>query len=168
MIIEKYDTPGGNTHAHAAILSDVPIDDTEVMPTLEECTDEYDDTELSVRFSSVAFSSPLAYGRYISQFWVIDSSCSINLTTFRSDFVTFDPPSVPSLVGGVGVDVRGSGAIRITIPLASGQSIHRTLHALYTPYLSSRYAQRIGRLLGVSWMQIHSGCEFVFPTYSDN
>jgi hypothetical protein len=45
--------------------------------------------------------------------------------------------------------------------------IHRTVHALYTPYLSSPCARRIGRLLNVSCMQSHSGCEFIFPTDSD-
>jgi hypothetical protein len=38
---------------------------------------------------------------------------------------------------------------------------------MYTPDLSSRFAQRIGRLLSVSWMQSHNGCEFIFPTDSD-
>jgi hypothetical protein len=38
---------------------------------------------------------------------------------------------------------------------------------MYTPDLSSRYAQRIGRLLSVTWMKSHSGCEFLFPNDSD-
>jgi hypothetical protein len=139
----------------------------EVMPTLEDCTDEYDDTEASVPFSSIAFSSSLAHGRDLSQLWVIDSACSINLTTIRSDFVTFDPPSTPSRVGGVGVDGKGSGTIRISIMLVHGQSIHSTFHALYNLDTSSRSAQRIGRLRNVSWMQTHSSFEFIFPTASD-
>jgi hypothetical protein len=44
----------------------------------------------------------------------------INLTAFRSDFMSFDPPSDTSRVGGVGVDVRGSGKVAIFIPLVSG------------------------------------------------
>jgi hypothetical protein len=101
------------------------------MPSLKECTDEYDDTKVRVPFSSFAFSSSLAHGHDLSPFWVIDSACSVNLTTFESGFVTFDPPFVPSRVGGVGVNVKGSGTVRITIPLAYGLSIHRTVHALY-------------------------------------
>jgi hypothetical protein len=68
---------------------------------------------MSVPFSSVAFSYALAPGRDLSQFWVTDSAYSINLTAFRSDFVTFDPPSVTSRVGGVGVDVTGIGTFQI-------------------------------------------------------
>jgi hypothetical protein len=70
-------------------------------------------------------------------------------------------------VGGVGVDVKGSGSVRISVRLASSQLIHRTVYALYTPDLSSRSAQRIGRLLSASWMQTHNGCEFIFPSNSD-
>jgi hypothetical protein len=51
--------------------------------------------------------------------------------------------------------------------MAYGMLIHRTVHALYTPDMSYRYAQRIGRLLSVSWMQSDSGCEFLFPTDYD-
>jgi hypothetical protein len=55
MIIKKYGTPGGSTSAHAALLSDVTAYDTDGLPTLEDCTDEYDDTEVSVPFNSMAF-----------------------------------------------------------------------------------------------------------------
>jgi hypothetical protein len=64
---------------------------------------------------------------------VVDSACSINLTTFQIDFVTFAPPTVPSRVGGVGRDDKGIGSVHISIMLASGHAIHRTIHALYTP-----------------------------------
>jgi hypothetical protein len=57
--------------------------------------------------------------------------------------------------------------VHLSILLAFGQLIHRTVHVLYTHDLSSRSTQRIGRLLGVSWTQPHSGCEFIFPTDSD-
>jgi hypothetical protein len=77
------------------------------------------------------------------------------------------PPSAPSRVGGVGVDVKGSGSVRISVKLASDRLIHRTIHALYTLDLSFRSAQRIGRLLSVSWMQTHSDYEFIFPSDSD-
>jgi hypothetical protein len=167
MIIHKYGALGSSHSAYAALLSDVPADDSDSLPTLEECTDENDDTEVSIPFSSVAFSSSLTHGRNLSHFWVVDSACSINLTAFKSDFVRFTPPSAPSRVGGVGVDVKGSGSVRISIRLASNRLIHRTIHALYTPYLSSRSAQRIGRLFSVRWMQTHSGCEFIFPSHSD-
>jgi hypothetical protein len=93
MIIPKYGTHGGSTSAHAALLSDVTADDTDGLPTLEDCTDEYDDTEVRVPFRSVA--SSLSPGRDLSQFWIVDSACSINLTAFRSDFVTLTPPPLP-------------------------------------------------------------------------
>jgi hypothetical protein len=59
MIIQKNGAPGGSHSAHAALLSDVPADDSDSLPALEECTDEYDDTEVSVPLSSIAFSSSL-------------------------------------------------------------------------------------------------------------
>jgi hypothetical protein len=68
MIIQKYGTPSGSACAHAVMMSDVPADDTDNMPTLEVCTDEYDDTEVSVPFSYVAFPSSLTPGRDLSQF----------------------------------------------------------------------------------------------------
>jgi hypothetical protein len=96
IIIQKYDTPGDFATAHAALLSDVTAaDDHDGMPTLEDCTDEYDDIEVSVPFNYVAFSSSLTPGRDLSQFYVIDSAFSINLTAFRGDFTTFAPPPPP-------------------------------------------------------------------------
>jgi hypothetical protein len=171
MITHKYGTHASSAFAHATLRSDVTdvtADDTDSLPTLEDCTDEYDDTEVSVPFSSVAFSPSLTPGRDLSQFWVVDSACSINLTAFRGDFVTSPPPSAPSRVGGVGVDVKGSGSVRIAVRLAYGLLIHRTINAIHTPCMSSRSTQRIGRLLSVRWMQSHSGCEFIFPTDCDN
>jgi hypothetical protein len=144
MIIQKYGALGGCTSAHATLRSDVPADDSASFPTLEECTDEYNDTKVSVPFSSVAFSSSLTPGRNLSHFWVVDSACSINLTAFPGDFAQFTPPSAPSRVGGVGVDVKGSGSVRNSVRLACGQLIHRTIHAMYTFDMSSRPAQRIG------------------------
>jgi hypothetical protein len=167
MIVEKYGSPRGPHYAHSELLSDVPTDDIDVLPTLEENTDDYDDTQVSVSFTFVAFSSSIAPGRDLSHLWVVDSACSINLTALRHNFVTFDPPSTPSRVGGVGVDVKGSGTLRASILLASGQIIHCADHALYTYDLSSRSTQRIGRLLSVSWMQSHTDCEFIFPTDAD-
>jgi hypothetical protein len=98
MIAQTYGTHGGSPSAHATLLSDVPADDDGNMPTLEKCNDEYDDTEVSVPSCSIAFSSSLAHGRDLSQFWDVDSACSVNLTAFRSDFVTFTPPSAPPCV----------------------------------------------------------------------
>jgi hypothetical protein len=84
------------------MLSDVPADDDDSLPTLEDCTYEYDDTEVSVPLSYVAFSSSLTLSRDLSQFWVVDSACSISLTAFRSDFATFTPPLLPlAWVGSV-------------------------------------------------------------------
>jgi hypothetical protein len=88
------------------MLNDVPTNDHDTLPTIEEWTDEYNDTEVSAPFTSVAFSSSIAPGRDLSPFLVVDSACSINLTAFRHDFDTFDSPSAPSRVGGVGVDVK--------------------------------------------------------------
>jgi hypothetical protein len=73
-------------------LSDVIAEDSGGLPTLEGYIDENDDTEVSVSFSSVVFSSSLTPGRDLSQSSVVDSACSINLTAFRSDFATFTPP----------------------------------------------------------------------------
>jgi hypothetical protein len=123
----------------------------------------YDDTEVSLSFHSVAFSSSLAPGRDLSIFRVVDSACSINLTTCRDDFVTFEPPSGSTRIAGVGAHVHGSGIVRLAIPRVSGHIIH----ALFALDLSSRSAQRIGRLLIGSWMQSHCGCEFLFPADYD-
>jgi hypothetical protein len=65
MTVRKYGAPGGTTYADAALLSDVhaddvPADDTDSLSTLEDCADDYDDDEVSVPFSFVAFSSSLA------------------------------------------------------------------------------------------------------------
>jgi hypothetical protein len=68
MIVQKYGTPCGFAYGHAALLSDVPADDADILPTLEDCTYEYDDTEVSVPFNPVAFSSSLAPSRDLSQF----------------------------------------------------------------------------------------------------
>jgi hypothetical protein len=95
MVIQKYGTLGGSAFAHAALLSEVTTDDPAGLPTLEECTDEYDDTEVSVPFSYIALSSFLTSGRDLSQFGVVDSACSINLTAFRGYFDTFHPPPLP-------------------------------------------------------------------------
>jgi hypothetical protein len=153
MIVQKYGSPGGSASTHAALLSDVPIDESDSLPTLEDCMDEHDDTEVSVPFRFVPFSSSITRGRDLSHHTVGDSACSINLTAFiRSDFSTFTPPSTRSRVGGVGVDVKGNGSVRMSIRLAFGQVIHRTTHTLYTPDLSSRSTQRIGRLLSVNWL----------------
>jgi hypothetical protein len=111
LIIPKYGSPGGTAPTYVVLLSDVSNDDyalptSHTVPTLEECIDEYDDNEVSVPFSFIAFSSSLAPGRGLSQSWMVDSASSINLTTFRGDFATFDPPFVTSRVGGVGIYVN--------------------------------------------------------------
>jgi hypothetical protein len=129
--------------------------------------DEYDDTEDGTSLAFAAFASSASSVADLSDYWVVDSACSVNLTAFRSDFSEFHPSSRRSIVGGVGVTVQGSGTVRIPICLVSGQTVFRRVHALYTPYLSSRSAQHISRVLSVSWMQKHSGCEFSFPTNTD-
>jgi hypothetical protein len=69
-------------------------------------------------------------------------------------------------MGGVGVDVRGSDKVQIAFFVVSREIMHRIVHALYTPDRSSRYPQRIGRLLSVNSMQSHNGCGFNFSTDS--
>jgi hypothetical protein len=67
MIVQKYGTLGGSAYAHAALVSDVPADENDSLPTLEDSKDDYDDTKMSVPFSSVAFSSSITPGRDLSQ-----------------------------------------------------------------------------------------------------
>jgi hypothetical protein len=52
------------------------------VPTLEECTDDYGDTSVSVPFSACAFSFSLAPGRDLSQLWVVDLACSISTVVY--------------------------------------------------------------------------------------
>jgi hypothetical protein len=154
-IAEKYaGQPPPTAH-----LSDPPAEgdavaeDDVVEDVLEyDMQDEYDDTEVGTSFASVAFTSATAPVADLSDYWVVDSTCSVNLTSFRSDFSEFHPSTRHSTVGGVGVTVQGSGIVRIPICLISGRTVFRRVHALYTPDLSSRSAQRISRLLSVSWM----------------
>jgi hypothetical protein len=95
---------------------------------------------MSVPFNFVAFSPSFTPGRDLSQLWVVDSACSIKLTAFLGEFVTFERPSGSSRVGGVGFDIVGSGTVQIVILLALRQIIRRTQYALYTPNLPSRWA----------------------------
>jgi hypothetical protein len=97
MLVHKYGAPGGTTSAHAALLSDIPADDApaddaDSLPTLEDCADDCDDDEVSVPFSFVAFYSSFTPGRNLSQFSVVDSACSINLTAFRDDLLKVHTP----------------------------------------------------------------------------
>jgi hypothetical protein len=46
MIIHKYGTPGGIGLADAALMSDVPTHDVGVMPTMQKCPDEYNNTKV--------------------------------------------------------------------------------------------------------------------------
>jgi hypothetical protein len=106
MIVPKYGTSAGSACAHVGLLSGVPLDDLDTLPTLEECTDDFDNTEVTIPFTSVAFSSPVAPCRDLSQFKVVDSACSINLTAFRHDFVTFDPPLLSLALAGSVLTLR--------------------------------------------------------------
>jgi hypothetical protein len=169
-IAEKYaGQPPPTAH-----LSDVHADMASVEDAADgepldyDMHDEYDDREVNTSFASVAFASSASYVAHMSDYWVVDSACSVNLTAFRSDFSEFHPSSRRSTVGGVGVTVQGSGTVRISICLVSGRTVFRRVHAFYTPDLSSGSAQHISRLLSVSWMQKHSGCEFSFPTNTNS
>jgi hypothetical protein len=132
---------------------------------------EYDGNTASASFASfasVAFTSSHAYLADLSGYSLVDSTCSVNLTSFRSDFTDFWSRSRLSTIGGVGVTVKGSGIVRAHIFIVSGQTLFRLVHALCTLDLTSRSAHHIGRLLSVSWMHKHSGCEFLFPTDFDS
>jgi hypothetical protein len=79
LIIQKYGTHVvGSASTHVAMLSDVLTDVHDTLPTLEESTEEFNDIEVSLPFTSVAFSSSIAPGRDLSQFWVVNSSCLVN------------------------------------------------------------------------------------------
>ena len=100
---------------------------------------------MSVPFSFVAFSSSLTPGRDLSQFWVANSACSINLTAFRSDYVTFDPPSVSSRVGGVSGTIHAlisKGYTEMPSPGLIGDISH-----IYTPVLPEQRAPAVYPLL---------------------
>jgi hypothetical protein len=61
LIVQKYSS---TTSAHDTLLSDLSHADTSPpapldIPTLKECTDVYDDTEVSLSFSSAIYSSSL-------------------------------------------------------------------------------------------------------------
>jgi hypothetical protein len=129
-------------------MSDVPTYEHDVLLSLADCTDEYDDTEVSVPLSYVAFSSSLALGRHLSQFWVVESACSINLAAYRSDFATFAPPSAPSRVGGVGFDVKGRGSLQIIfgwhlLRPFTARSMHYTAPIFYLILLSTLAASSL-------------------------
>jgi hypothetical protein len=87
LIVQKYGTPNGIAIRVRGLLSDISRAYPSPHPALDvsalqECTDDYDDTEVSVPFSFVAFSPSFPPGRDLCQFWVVDSTYSINLTAF--------------------------------------------------------------------------------------
>jgi hypothetical protein len=155
-------------HLSDVAVASAPLQDGTECPVEYDMEDEYDDTAVSVSFTSIAFTSLASSIADMSDYWVVDSACSVNLTAFRSDFYEFNPSSRHSTVGGVGVSVKGIGFVRVPICLVSGQTDVRHVRALNTHGLSSRSAQKISRLQSVSWMPKHSGCELSFPTNSDN
>jgi hypothetical protein len=122
--------------------------------------DEYNDTAVTFSFTSVAFTSSASSVADLSDYWVVDFACFVDLTALRFDFSGIQPTSRHSTVGGVGVFVMGSGTARIPVGLVYGHTMFRRVHALYTHDLSSRSAHEISRRLTVSWMQKHSECEF--------
>jgi hypothetical protein len=157
-IVEKYaGQPPPTTHLSDVSADMASVEDaTDGEPLAYDMQDEYDDTSVSTSFASVAFASSASFVADLSDYWVVDYVCSVNLTALRSDFSDFHSPSRRSTVSGVGVTMQGSGDVRIPICLVSGQPVFRRVHALYTPDLSSRSAQNISRLLSVSWMHKHS------------
>jgi hypothetical protein len=131
MIIQKYGAPSGSHSAHAALQSDVPADDSDSLSTLEVCTDEYDDTEVSFPFSSVAFSSSLTLGRNLSQsFFSIPHAQS---TSPRLKVTSYDshPPPLPRALEGLELTSKVVAPCRFlsSLPLAglfTAQSMHCT------------------------------------------
>jgi hypothetical protein len=103
----------------------------------------------------------------MSQCWVVDSACSINLSVHHSNSITFTTASDPSTVGGVGVIIQGSGIVRLHIQLQSRAVITRIIHTMFTPDLITRSSHGIMRLLSVSCLQRHCGCEISFPNDTD-
>jgi hypothetical protein len=106
-IAEKYaGRPPPTAH-----LSDFPTDvasegDAVAEDALEyDMQDEYDDTKVGTSFASVAFASATAHVTDLSDYWVVDSACSVSLTSFRSDFSECHSSSRRSTVDGVGVTV---------------------------------------------------------------
>jgi hypothetical protein len=81
----------------------------------------------------------------------------------RTDFTTFANSIVSSTVGGV----KGSGTRRIKIQLQSCSVISRENFTLFASGLIGRSSRGMSRLLNVSWMQKHCGCEFSVPTAND-
>jgi hypothetical protein len=117
-------------HAHMASVEDAADGE----PLDYDMHEEYDDIEVSNSFASVAFASFASYVADMFDYWVVDSACSVNLITFRSEFSEFHPSSRRSTVGGVGVTVQGSGTVHIPICLVSGRAVFRRVHALNTLY----------------------------------
>jgi hypothetical protein len=71
----------------------------------------------------------------LSDYWDVDSACSINLSTHCDDFLSFTASNTNSEVGGVGVSIHDNGIARIRIPLQSGTIIiTRDLFALFNLY----------------------------------
>jgi hypothetical protein len=90
-IAEKYaGQPPPTAH-----LSYVPADMGSVEDDAEgdaleyDMQDEYDDTEVGTSFASVAFASAASTVVDLSDYWVVDSACSANLTSFRRIFRNF-------------------------------------------------------------------------------
>jgi hypothetical protein len=125
-----------------------PLDDA--ADCSQEHDMEYDDTGVCVSFTSVAFTSHSSSFIDLSIYWVVDSACSVNLTTFRYDFPKLSPSSRHSTIGGVGLSVLGRGIVRVPICFVSCKTVFRHVHSLYTLDLSSRSAQKTRRLLSVT------------------
>jgi hypothetical protein len=91
---------------------------------------EYNDTKVSAPLSSVALTSSLTPGRDVLQFSVVDSASSINLIAFRDEIVSFESSSGSSRVGGVGIDVMGSGTVYIVNVKIEGAIRKKCVHSV--------------------------------------
>jgi hypothetical protein len=123
MIVQKYGAPSGHA-SHNALVSDMQQLDTRgdapgAGPSEMECTDEYDDTEVGITFCSIALSASTPPGRDLSDFWVVGSACSINLTAFRSAFLS-DPPSGTFRVVVLVLTCLGAATLRLPSHLSLG------------------------------------------------
>jgi hypothetical protein len=89
-----------------------PLEDATSSPPEDDMEDEYNENAVNVSFNYVAFTSSASTIDDMSDYMVVDTACSVNLTTYRSNFSDFHPSSRLSTVGGVvGVSLMRSGIV---------------------------------------------------------
>jgi hypothetical protein len=68
-----------------------PLEDANGTPPEDDMEDEYDDTSVSVSFTFVAFTSFAFSFVDLSDYWVDDFACSVNLSLSLSPSPTSPP-----------------------------------------------------------------------------